>query len=135
MTVDPYAPVPHPVYPNRYEQGHTYVFNGYRMYFLSGYWYYVDYPDTEPIRDHANQYRTVSAPLKFFGFVSFFLGIGLMMTASTGGYIVGPVLLALGLFGVVIGLGDSMRNHPDTWKAAAVIGITALAVHQLTDDD
>lgn len=135
---DPYAPAPSPTYYYGYQNGQTYMINGYRMYLHSGFWYYVDFPYLAPLQASCQQYRTGGTPgafFKFIGVIALIAGIGLMFGDGIAFIFPGALLLTLGIFGTALAIVDSTRNHPAEWKAAATIAVAAYVVHSLTDDD
>jgi hypothetical protein len=135
---DYYKPQPQPFDQYGYQQRQTYMINGYRMYLHGGYWYFVDYPYTTPLRASRRYHRTgggLGILAKIMGTLLFFLGIGLMFGHEDGFIIAGAFCMAFGIFGFALMLVDSMRNHPGAWKTAATVAAAAYVVHSLTDDD
>jgi hypothetical protein len=122
-----------------YWPGYTYWLNGYRMYLHeSGYFYYVDHPDAAPVRASRHVYRTggvLGMFAKVFGVISLIAGIGLMFGEGAAFIAPGAILISLGLFGTVLALADSLRNHPTAWRAGATVALVAYGIHSLTDND
>ena len=140
MTTDFYTPQSEwSVQQYGYWPGNTYMINGYRMYLAEpGYWYFVDHPDWLPLRASRRHYRTGGIPgvlFKWFGVMALIAGIGLMF-GDTGGFIAaGSILLTLGLFGTILAITDSVRNHPEAWKVLGVAIVAAYVIHETTDGD
>lgn len=124
---DYYDPAPPPSHYYGYVPGNTYMINGYRMYLSGGYWHFLDYPAASPLPAARSYHRTGGGRgtlAKVFGPILLLAGIGLMFGGSAGLLVLGALFTTLGLFGTVILLMDSMRNHPTAWK----VGATAAAV-------
>lgn len=130
------APAPAHFY--GYQQGITYMINGYRMYLRGDYWYYVDYPYASPLRAARAYHRTGGGwgiVAKVFGPILLLGGIGLMFGESAGFLVTGALLTTLGLFGTVILLADSMRNHPTGWKVGATFVAAAVILNEVNPHD
>lgn len=133
-----YTAQPQPFEQYGYQQGVAYMINGYRMYLSGSYWYYVDYPYATPLKASRNYYRTGGGwgiVAKVFGPILFLLGAGLMLGDSTAFIVSGAFCLTFGLFGTVLLLADSMRNHPTAWKVGATIAAVAIVVNEVEPHD
>jgi hypothetical protein len=135
---DYYTPAPQPANYYGYQPGSTYMINGYRMYLHGGLWYYVDYPQAPPVRASHPHYRTGGIPgivFKFVGVISLIVGICLMFGDGPEFIVPAAFLLTIGVFGTVMAIYDSTRNHALEWKVGATIAAAAYVVHSLTDED
>jgi hypothetical protein len=137
-----YTPQPQPLTPNGYLSGNTYMINGYRMYLSGNYWYYVDYPDALPQPAWRPHHRTgggVGIAFKIVGTLLFITGILLMFGEGIEFILPGALCIGLGIFGFVLAIADSMRNHPTAWKIGGAVVATAIVAHEvhelLSDQD
>lgn len=135
---DYYTPAATPQHFYGYVPGNTYMINGYRMYLHGSYWYYVDYPDATPLKASRSYHRTGGGwgiVAKVFGPILLLGGIGLMFGESAGFLFSGALLTTLGLFGTVLLLMDSMRNHPTAWKVGATVAAVAIVLNEVDHHD